>query len=156
MWKIGNVEIKNQVVLAPMAGISNPSYIKICEEMNVGYAITELISSEAVIRNNKKTLSMLNGINELNIPIAIQIFGSNPKTMAKAAQILTYMYKVKIIDINMGCPVPKVALRSEAGSALLKNIPKIKEIALNYDKKSFISVNDVTEVKGRGFKEKYL
>lgn len=128
MWKIGNVEIKNQVVLAPMAGISNPSYIKICEEMNVGYAITELISSEAVIRNNKKTLSMLNGINELNIPIAIQIFGSNPKTMAKAAQILTHIYKVKIIDINMGCPVPKVALRSEAGSALLKNIPKIKEI----------------------------
>ena len=80
MWKIGNVEIKNQVVLAPMAGISNPAYIKICEEMNVGYAITELISSEAIIRNNKKTLSMLNGINELNIPIAIQIFGSNPKT----------------------------------------------------------------------------
>ena len=71
MWKIGNVEIKNQVVLAPMAGISNPAYIKICEEMNVGYAITELISSEAIIRNNKKTLSMLNGINELNIPIAI-------------------------------------------------------------------------------------
>ena len=55
-FKIGNIEIKNQVALAPMAGISNPTYIKICEQMGVGYAITELISAEAIVRNNKKTL----------------------------------------------------------------------------------------------------
>ena len=127
-WKIGNIEIKNRVVLAPMAGISNPSYMKICEEMGVGYAVTELISSEAIIRDNKKTFDMLKGIENISIPVAIQIFGSNPETMAKAAKIITDLYKNVIIDINMGCPVPKVAIKSEAGSSLLKNPDKIKRI----------------------------
>ena len=130
-WKIGNVTIKNQVVLAPMAGISNPSYMKICEEMGVGYAVTELISAEAIVRNNKKTLEMLNGIEMLNIPVAIQIFGSNPDTMAKASKILVDLHQIALIDINMGCPVPKVALRAQAGSALLKNPDKIGEIVRN-------------------------
>lgn len=127
-WHIDNVEISNPIVLAPMAGISNPAYMKICEEMGVGYAVTELISAEAVVRNNKKTFDMLKGIDNLNIPIAIQIFGSNPETMAKAALILTNLYSVKIIDINMGCPVPKVALKSNAGSALLKDLDRIYDI----------------------------
>ncbi len=127
-WKIGNVTIKNQVVLAPMAGISNPSYMKICEEMGVGYAVTELISAEAIVRNNKKTLEMLNGIEMLNIPVAIQIFGSNPDTMAKASKILVDLHQIALIDINMGCPVPKVAIKNQAGSALLKNPEKIYEI----------------------------
>lgn len=127
-WKIGNVEIKNQVVLAPMAGISNPSYMKICEEFELGYAVTELISAEAIIRNNQKTLDMLNGIDNLNIPVAVQIFGSNIETMTMAAKILTEKFKIKIIDINMGCPVPKVAIKSQAGSALLKNPDKIYEL----------------------------
>lgn len=127
-WKIGNVTIKNQVVLAPMAGISNPSYMKICEEMGVGYAVTELISAEAIVRNNKKTLEMLNGIEMLNIPVAIQIFGSNPDTMAKASKILVDLHQIALIDINMGCPVPKVAIRSEAGSSLLRNPDKIYDI----------------------------
>ena len=127
-FKIGNIEIKNNVVLAPMAGISNPAYIKICEEMGAGYAITELISSEAIIRNNKKTLDMLIGIDDINIPIAVQIFGSDPDNMASAAKILEKKYNVKIIDINMGCPVPKVALHSKAGSALMKDIDKVYDI----------------------------
>ena len=128
MFKIGNVEIKNNIVLAPMAGISNPSYIKICESMGVGYAVTELLSAEAIVRNNNKTFEMLNGIDKIKIPIAVQIFGSNPDVIATAAKILTDNYKIKIIDINMGCPVPKVAVRSGAGSALLKDIEKIKKI----------------------------
>ena len=127
-WKIGNIEIKNQIVLAPMAGISNPSYMKICEEMGVGYAITELLSAEAIVRENKKTLEMLNGIDKLNIPVAIQIFGSDAATMAKAAQIITNLHQKVLIDINMGCPVPKVAIKNQAGSALLKNPEKIKRI----------------------------
>ena len=128
MFKIGNIDIKNQVVMAPMAGISNPSYMKILEEFGVSLAFTELISSEAIIRDNKKTFEMLNGINDLNIPVGIQIFGSNSDTMAKAAKILVDKYNVKIIDINMGCPVPKVAVRSEAGSGLLRNPDKVQEI----------------------------
>ena len=123
-WKIGNVEINNKIVLAPMAGVSNPAYIKICEEMGAGYAVTELLSSEAIIRENKKTFDMLSGFNEINIPVAIQIFGSNPKTMGTAAKILVDTYNAKIIDINMGCPVPKVAIKSQAGSAIMKN-PKL-------------------------------
>ena len=127
-WKIGNIEIKNQIVLAPMAGISNPAYMKICEEMGIGYAVTELISAEAIVRDNKKTFDMLKGIDELNIPVAIQIFGSNADTMAEAAKIITSIYKNVLIDINMGCPVPKVAIRSHSGSALLKDLDKIYDI----------------------------
>ncbi len=128
MFKIGNIKIKNQVVLAPMAGISNPSFMKICDEMGVGYAITELISAEAIVRNNKKTFDMLNGIENLKMPVAIQLFGSNAKTLAQAAKILTNLYSNIFIDINMGCPVPKVAIKNQAGSALLKNPDKIYEI----------------------------
>ena len=127
-FNIGNIEIRNNIVLAPMAGISNPAYIKICEEMGIGYAVTELISAEAIIRNNKKTLDMLKGIEEINIPVAVQIFGSKPETMAEAAKILVDLYKIKIIDLNMGCPVPKVAVRSESGSALLKDPDKVHKI----------------------------
>ena len=111
-----------------MAGISNPAYMKICEEMGVGYAVTELISAEAIVRENKKTFDMLNGIDKLNIPVAIQIFGSNPEVMAKAAKRLTEDYPNVIIDINMGCPVPKVAISAKAGSALLKDPKKVYEI----------------------------
>ncbi len=137
-WNIGNVEIKNRIVLAPMAGISNPPFMKICESMGVGYAVTELISSEAIVRNNKKTLEMLNGIDDLKIPVAVQIFGSNPETMAKAAKIITELHPIKIIDINMGCPVPKVAIKGGAGSALLKNPEKVYDIV-----KSVVEIVDV-------------
>lgn len=129
MWKIGNIEIKNKVGLAPMAGISNPSYMKICEEMGMGFATTELISSEATIRDNQKTMDMLNGLENINIPIAVQIFGSNPDNMADAVNKLCNKFPhIKLIDINMGCPVPKVAIKSKAGSALLKEPKLVKEI----------------------------
>ena len=127
-WKIGNVNIKNQVVLAPMAGTSNPAYIKLCEEEGLGYAITELISAEAIIRNNQKTFDMLKGYERLNIPVAIQLFGSNIETMKKAAKIIEKKYTPPIIDLNMGCPVPKVATRAGAGSALLKDPKKVYEL----------------------------
>lgn len=128
MFKIGNINIKNNICLAPMAGVSNPAYMKICEEMGVGYMVTELMSAEAIVRGNKKTFDMLKGINDINVPVAIQIFGSNPDTMAEAADILVNDYDAKIIDINMGCPVPKVAVKSNAGSALLKDIDKVYSI----------------------------
>ena len=128
MFKIGNIEIKNNVVLAPMAGISNPAYMKIVEDMGCGYAITELLSSEAISRDNKKTIDMLNGIQNLNMPVAVQIFGSNKDVMASAAKILVEKYNIEIIDINMGCPVPKVAISSNSGSALLKSPDKVYDI----------------------------
>lgn len=139
-WYIGNIEIKNRVVLAPMAGISNPAYMKICEEMGVGYAITELISAEAIVRGNQKTFDMLKGIDTLKTPIAIQIFGSNAQTMARAAQILVDLYPIQMIDINMGCPVPKVAIKAQAGSALLKNPDQIYDIVSSVSKAVSIPV----------------
>ena len=127
-FKIGNIEIKNKIVLAPMAGISNPAYIRICEEMGLGLAFTELMSAEAIVRNNKKTFDMLKGIDKINIPVGIQLFGSNVQTLAKASKMITEMYPNCFIDINMGCPVPKVAVRAQAGAALLKNPSKIYEM----------------------------
>ena len=128
MWKIGNIEIKNRVALAPMAGISNPAYMKIAEEMGCGWAITELISAEAIVRDNQKTFDMLNGFENLSMPVSIQLFGSNPDSIAKAAQIITKKYPKALIDINMGCPVPKVAISANAGSGLLKDPAKVYEI----------------------------
>ena len=120
-FKIGNVSILNNVGLAPMAGVTDPSYIKLVSEFGLGFAVTELISAEAISRGNVKTIEMLNGINDLDVPIGVQIFGGNPKSMGCAAKYICSNYKVSFIDINMGCPVPKVALRSCAGSSLLKN-----------------------------------
>ena len=128
MFKIGDIEIKNNVVLAPMAGISNPAYMKICEELGVGFAITELISAEAIVRGNEKTFNMLNGIEKIKMPVAIQIFGSNKEVMAQAAKIINQKYPGRIIDINMGCPVPKVAIKANSGSALLKDPKNVFEI----------------------------
>ena len=128
MFKIGDITIKNNICLAPMAGVSNPAYMKICEEMGVGYMVTELMSAEAIVRGNKKTFDMLNGLECINVPVAVQIFGNNPLVMSRASSILVNDYGVKIIDINMGCPVPKVAVKSNAGSALLKDPLKVYDI----------------------------
>ena len=111
-----------------MAGTSNSAYMKICEEMDVGYAVTELISSEAITRGNKKTFDMLNGYDKLNIPVAVQLFGSNSKVMGEAARIIDDMKLFDVIDINMGCPVTKIAVSSSSGSALLKDPEKVGNI----------------------------
>lgn len=145
MFKIGNIEIKNNIVMAPMAGVSNPAYMKICEEMHVGYAITELISAEAIVRNNKKTLDMLNGYDLLTIPVALQLFGSNADTISNAAKYIVDNYNFDMIDINMGCPVPKVAISSHAGSALLKDPDKVYEIV----KKTVKTIDKPVTVKIR-------
>ena len=128
MFNIGNIQIASKVLLAPMAGVSNPAYMKICEQMGVGYVVTELISSEGIVRGNKKTLDMLNGLEELTIPYGIQIFGSDAQTMANAAKIINERYPKAIIDLNFGCPVPKVAIRAHSGSALLKEPDKLYDI----------------------------
>ncbi len=126
-WKIGNVEIKNQVVLAPMAGISNTAYRQIIKEMGAGLIFAEMVSDKAMMYENKKTEDMLY-MEEMERPIAQQIFGSDKESFVIAAKRICEIMKPDIIDINMGCPVPKVAIKSQAGSALLKNPQKIKEI----------------------------
>src|SRR5574344_2729877 len=127
MWKIGNFEIKNQIVLAPMAGISNTSYRKIIKSMGAGLIYAEMVSDKAIVYGNNKTMDLLK-MSEEERPIAQQIFGSDIDSFVEAAKKIEDRMHRDIIDINMGCPVPKVAIKSQAGSALLKNPEKIKEI----------------------------
>lgn len=127
MWKIGNVEIKNQIVLAPMAGISNSAFRRIAKEMGVGLVVAEMVSDKAIYFGSQKTIDMLY-MKEEERPISQQIFGSDKESFVYAAKYILENMKPDIIDINMGCPVPKVATRAQAGSALLKNLDKVYEI----------------------------
>lgn len=127
MFKIGNIELKNNVVLAPMAGISNSAYRTIIKEMGAGLIYAEMVSDKALSYGSQKTIDMLY-MTDMERPIAQQIFGSDKESFVKAAQYIEKTMKPDIIDINMGCPVPKVAIKNQAGSALLKNPEKVYEI----------------------------
>ena len=127
MFKIGNVEIKNRVVLAPMAGISNSAYRTIIKDMGAGLIVAEMVSDKAIMYNSKKTIDMLY-MTDYERPISQQIFGSDKDSFIVAAKYIEKHMKPDIIDINMGCPVPKVAIGAQAGSALLKNPERIKDI----------------------------
>ena len=127
MWKIGNVEIKNKIVFAPMAGVSNEVFRKIIKNMNAGLVYSEMISNMGIIYNSKNTIDMME-INNNERPISVQIFGSEVDSFIYAAKFVEKNIKPDIIDINMGCPVPKVAIKSQAGSSLLKNPQKIYKI----------------------------
>ena len=126
-FKIGNVEIKNRVVFAPMAGVSNISFRTIIKEMGAGLIYSEMISSMGIKYGSDKTIDLIN-FEESERPISIQIFGNDVDSFVEAARYIEANYHPDIIDINMGCPVPKIALKSQAGSALLKSPDKIKEI----------------------------
>ena len=127
MVYIGNVLVKEKTVLAPMAGICNSAFRKIIKEMGCGLIYAEMVSDKAIFYNNEKTKEML-FMESIERPIAQQIFGSDVKTFVEAAKYIEKTMHPDIIDINMGCPVPKVAIKSQAGSALLKNPEKIREI----------------------------
>lgn len=127
MFKIGNVLIENRIVLAPMAGVCNSAFRKIIKEMGVGLIYAEMVSDKALLYDSKKTKDMLY-MEECERPIAQQIFGSDKDTFVEAAKYVESYMRPDIIDINMGCPVPKVAVKAQAGAALLKNPDKIKEI----------------------------
>ena len=126
-WNIGNVEIKNQVVLAPMAGICNSAFRRIAKEMGAGLIYAEMVSDKALLYKSKKTEDMLYMKDEER-PISQQIFGSDKESFVEAAKIVCEKMHPDIIDINMGCRVPKVAVSAQAGAALLKNPDKVYEI----------------------------
>ncbi len=116
--KIGAIELENNVILAPMAGITDLSYRKICKKYgNPGLVCTEMVSSKGLYHNDKKTERLLNAEGEKR-PISMQIFGDDPMIMAEAAKKIES--QADIIDINMGCPAPKVVKNNE-GSKLLLN-----------------------------------
>ena len=122
--KIGNVELKNNLILAPMAGVTDLPFRVICEEFNPGLVCTEMASSKAIFYNDEKTKKLLNTEGEKR-PISMQIFGSDAETMGYSAKILSEL--ADIVDINMGCPAPKVVKNGD-GSKLLLDLNKAKEI----------------------------
>ena len=126
-WKIGNVKIDNQVALAPMAGICDSAFRRIAKSMGCGLLSTEMVSDKALMYNNWKTQSMLY-MTDSERPISQQIFGSGAESFKIAAAYIEENMKPDIIDINMGCPVTKVAVKAQAGSALLKDPDKIRDI----------------------------
>ena len=127
MWNIGNVKIDNKVVLAPMAGICNSAYRTIIKEMGCGLMVAEMVSDKALMYKSEKTQSMLY-MTDFERPISQQIFGSDLESFSIAAKYIYETMHPDIIDINMGCPVPKVAISSQAGSALLKDPKKVYDI----------------------------
>ncbi len=124
---IKNVYLENNVIVAPMAGVTNTSYRKICKSMGAGLSVCEMVSDKAVCFDNAKTLDLLK-YDESERPISQQIFGSDEESFVEATKKILKIMKPDIIDINMGCPVPKVALRAQAGSALLKEPQKVGRI----------------------------
>ena len=127
MFKIGNLEIENNVCLAPMAGVCNSAFRRIVKEYGAGLLFAEMVSDKALMYDSEKTKKMLY-MTEEERSIAQQIFGSDKESFVIAAKKVYELMHPDIIDINMGCPVPKVALRAQAGAALLKNPEKVKEI----------------------------
>lgn len=122
-WKIGDVVIPNQVVVAPMAGVTNVAFRMICKEFGAGLVVCEMISDKGIQFHNKKTLSML-FVDPKEHPLSIQIFGGNKDTLVQAAEFVAENTTTDIIDINMGCPVPKVT-KTDAGARWLLDPDKI-------------------------------
>lgn len=126
MIKIGNVEIKKTACLAPMASVADRAYRLMCRKYGSAYCVSEMVSAKGICYSDRKTAELCT-VTDGERPMAVQLFGSEPDFMAEAVRIVLE-YKPDIIDINMGCPVPKV-VNTGAGSALMKNIPLASEIA---------------------------
>lgn len=116
--KIGNVEIKGSAALAPMAGVADTAFRTVCREFGACYVVGEMASSKGLCMSDRRTAELLT-VTEKERPMAVQLFGDDPEIMAQAAK-KAEAYAPDIIDINMGCPAPKVAMNG-GGSALLKN-----------------------------------
>jgi len=125
--KIGNIECENNLILGPMAGVTDLPFRLLCKEQGCGLLYTEMISAKAIMYHNKNTIELMR-IDEKEHPVALQLFGNDPEIMADMASIVENG-SCDIIDVNMGCPVPKVVNNGE-GSALLKN-PNLVESILN-------------------------
>lgn len=126
-FKIRDIKIENKVVLAPMAGVSNSPFRILARKYGAGLVFAEMVSDKGLLHNNDKTKKMLY-MEDVEKPMIQQIFGSDLETMVKAAIYIDKNSNCDAIDINMGCPVPKVAIKNQAGSALMKDPDKIYEI----------------------------
>lgn len=125
--KIGNVKLENNIVLSPMAGVTDLAYRLICKEMGAGLVVSEMVSSRGIYYNDRKTETLM-AVDEKERPISIQIFGSEPEIMASVVRShLNPRKDIDIVDINMGCPAPKIVKNGD-GSALMKNPKLVREL----------------------------
>ena len=122
---IGNTKIKNNLILGPMAGVADMAFRELCVEFGAGFTVGEMVSAKGFTMGDRKSAELLT-LSDKERPSAIQLFGTSPATMAQAAQ-RSLAFEPDAIDINMGCPAPKVA-NTGAGSALMKDLPLAKEI----------------------------
>lgn len=122
---IGQVSLESPVIPAPMAGVTDLPFRRILKTMGAGLVCGEMVSAQALVYGNVRTLDLLQ-VSQEERPLSLQLFGSKPETLAKAVEILQE-YPIDIIDLNMGCPVPKV-VKNEEGSALLKDLPRAAAI----------------------------
>lgn len=148
--KIGNVELENNVILAPMAGVTDLPFRLLCKEQGAGLLCMEMVSAKAIYYNNKNTESLME-IRPEECPVSLQLFGSDADIMAEMAKRIEER-PFAILDINMGCPVPKVVNNGE-GSALMKNPKLVEEIVT---KVSRAIKKPVTIKIRRGFDENHL
>ena len=125
-WKIGNVEIPNQVVVAPMAGVTNSAFRVICKRFGAGYVVCEMISDRGIMYHNQRTLNMMD-VDPEEHPMGIQIFGGTKETLVEAAKYVDQHTAADVIDINMGCPVNKV-VKTDAGARWLLEPNKVYEM----------------------------
>lgn len=125
--KIGSVTIDSKLALAPMAGVTDIAFRTICRELGAGYTVSEMVSAKALCYQDKKSIPLLK-LGEDEHPAAVQIFGSDLTCMEEAASIAVEISRADILDINMGCPVPKVANNGD-GSGLLRNLDKACQVA---------------------------
>lgn len=145
--KIGNVELKNDVFLAPLAGVSDMAFRRIAEEYGAGLTCTEMVSSKAITFNNKNTIKLMDTSKDIG-KVAVQLFGSEPDVIAESIKIIEEL-PFDIIDFNMGCPVPKVVNNNE-GSSLLRDANQVYKIVSTAKK----ATNKPFTVKIRkGFKD---
>ncbi|WP_079914948.1 tRNA dihydrouridine synthase DusB [Paenibacillus sp. 32352] len=126
MLKIGNVEAPNQVVLAPMAGVCNPAFRLIAKEFGCGLVCAEMVSDKAILHGNHRTMEMLY-VDDREKPLSLQIFGGDTESLVEAAKYVDQHTNADIIDINMGCPVPKIT-KCDAGARWLLDPPKIEQM----------------------------
>jgi tRNA-dihydrouridine synthase B len=126
-FKIKDLEIENKIILAPMAGVSNSAFRVLARKYGAGLVFAEMVSDKGLLHKNEKTLNLLY-MTDFEKPMAQQIFGSDLETMVDAAVYIDQHSNCDVIDINMGCPVPKVAVKAQAGASLMKNPNKIYEI----------------------------
>ena len=149
--RIKNIELKHGLILAPIAGVSDNAFRQVCRDCGAEYTVTEMISAKAVNFKNKKTMNLVK-IEECELPGAVQLFGSEPGSMGDAAKFILDNFKISAIDINMGCPMPKIVgvgdgcnlmrepvLAGKIMSALVKaagDLPVTVKIRSGWDNKS--------------------